>query len=114
MKRALSITLFAGLLTACSDPEPQVSIEAWEHTNRHTGGTYFVIEITSIEEQVTVEDMLVNRGNCDYSDKTPYSRKPYLPTDLKYGESIELKIYDDCSLTEIEVVTDSGSTVVNY
>lgn len=114
MKKALSIALFAGLLTACSDPEPQVGIEVWEHSTRHTNGTYFVVEITSLEEQVTVEDMLVNRGNCDYSDKTPYSQKPYLPTDLKYGESIELKIYDDCSLTEIEVVTGSGSTVVNY
>ena len=101
-------------LGACSDAEPQVSIEVWEHSTRHTNGTYFVVEITSLEDQVAVEDMIVNRGNCDYSETTPYSRKPYLPTDLNYGESIELKVYDDCSLTEIEVVTDGGSTVVNY
>ena len=114
MKKALSIAMLAGLLGACSDPEPQVSIEVWEHSTRHTNGTYFAVEITSLEDQVSVEDMIVNRGNCDYSKTTPYSNKPYLPTELKYGEAIELNIYDDCSLTEIEVVTDSGSTVVNY
>lgn len=63
-----------------------------------------VVYITSITDQITIKDVVVNRGNCQ---GTSYA-KSKLPKMLKYGQKTDFGLVAGCEVKEIKVITNIG------
>ncbi|KIM10288.1 MAG: hypothetical protein KU37_10840 [Sulfuricurvum sp. PC08-66] len=98
-------------LGGCSDDTPPVKIESKVITSTMFGGvTIPVVELTAIVDEVEVQDLIGNRGNC----KINSIDKQLLPKKLQYGQKIKFGFVAGCTLSQIDVVTDQGKWSVNY
>jgi len=72
------------------------------------------IHITSLVDDVTIEKLIVNRGNCkvnnEYIGRSNGSlyRTTVLPKKLQYGKQVKVHIIAGCTVMEAEVITDKG------
>jgi hypothetical protein len=98
MKRCI---LFAGvflILAACgSAREMPVELEI-KKTLR-----WAIIEVTAVADEVTIEDIIINQGNCQLSEGT-YEKKT-----LKRSQSDTVKTFGCTKINQVKVVTSSGS-----
>ncbi len=111
LKKTL-LLLFAFVLTACSgDYSPSIKIDTYDEYSHNSA--YVEIEITAIVDDVEVQDIIVNRGNCTVFTKNRVTRVR-LPRRLRYGEYITVATNSRCSASEVEVITDDGDWVETY
>lgn len=102
LKKLIALTAVA-LLAACSSGEPQVNVQAYEVQNS------IVVKVTSKADEITIEDMQVNRGNCKVKKYAEAMNKGLtFPRTLRFGEAYEYYYHRPCELTEVEVITDLG------
>ena len=113
MLKIILLVLSGLVLTACSgEYSPSIKIDTYDKPSY--GNTYYVeIEITAIVDDVEVQDIIVNRGNCTVFAKNRRNRVR-LPRQLHYGEYITVATNPRCSASEIEVITDDGDWVETY
>ncbi|MDP3008352.1 MAG: hypothetical protein Q8N30_04690 [Methylococcales bacterium] len=89
--------LMSNLVMAESEKEPPVQIG----TRQQHG--YKVITVTSMVDAITIEDIIVNRGNCSLE-----GFRGSLPAKLKFGEIFTIPLPLSCSAIEIIANTDKG------
>ena len=106
--------IFTCLLSACqgnqnnqADPLKITSREAHEQfggSNVNGRPYYFdnkYVKVTSLADKITLNAMLVNRGNCKFNGD--------LPVSLNFGESFQTRLESSaCEVVEIQVSTDQG------
>jgi hypothetical protein len=92
--------LISNLVMAESEKEPpvQIGIRALP--------SYEVITVTSMVDTITIEDIIINRGNC------PLKTEGKLPVKLKFGETFTIPLFS-CSAIEIIANTDKGKWSVS-
>lgn len=108
------VIALAGALMGCSDPEPNIEIETFNKVNQLFGVNYVQVKVKTIQDDVTVEDIIVNKGNCKIENQNAYTRKPIIPKQLKFGESVSVAFTAPCETTQVDVVTNNGSWTVSY
>ena len=108
--KALLITL-ALTLSGCSESEPPIKIESYDKTNPYNSSVKsVVVKITSKTDEVVIEDVITNRGNC----KIFPTFKKRLPSKLTFGNSVEIRFAAPCTAAQVDVVTDQGDWSVSY
>jgi uncharacterized protein YcfL len=97
MKRFILLAVASLLLAACGSGRPMPVEVKKKKTLRWT-----VIEVHAVADEVTIENILLNRGECqppsDFEKKT-----------LKRSETDSIKAFGCANVTEVQVVTDTGS-----
>lgn len=110
-KGSILIGLCFGVLAGCGDSEPTVKIEVYENQKNQMFGTrYNEVVVTAIADEVIVEDVIVNRGNC----KRRYPLGEASPVTLEFGRKISHRFSSLCSMTQVDVVTDDEIWSVSY
>jgi hypothetical protein len=104
MKKLLIALTTSGLLTACSDPNIEISV--YEREDPLFGIRYELLKIKALEDDVTIEEVVANRGDCRL-------QKVDLPLTLAFGRSANINAYN-CDVVEVEVTTDGGTWTETY
>lgn len=102
---SLSPTKFGGAAAQSQQPvQQQASEPPYKLDYSIAGDGSMVLKVVSMTSQLTVQDILVNEGNCRnlFSSKT-------LPKSIKMGYAAEVLISQSCNIVKIDVVTDQGS-----
>lgn len=113
MKKLTAIFALTGMLIGCGESKPNVDIETYDKVNQLFGIKYVEVKVKSISDEVTVEDVIVNRGNCKI-EKNFLNGKSILPKQLKFGESVSVSFSGPCEAVQVDVVTNDGSWTVSY
>lgn len=92
-----------------ADPEIKLYIEPFYVANarRH------VVKIQSMENQLTVKEMVVNRGNCIVGNEVRsgyHSHK--LPLTISFGESVSIPVVSACDI--VEITLKINNVVMSY
>lgn len=78
---------------------------------------YKSINILSLVNELHVEAITVNRGNCSIS-RVPTGPKASfqhpVPKTIKYGETLRIPVNHQCNIIEAEIVTDHGSGTYTF
>jgi len=114
MKKMAVIFALTGLIIGCGDSEPNVDIETYNKVNQLFRIKYVEVKVKAISDEVTVDDVIVNRGNCKIENKNTLNGKPILPKQLRFGESVSVSFSGPCEAAQVDVVTDDGSWTVSY
>lgn len=101
-------------LSACGNSEPPVKIEAYNKINEIWGIKYVQVKVSAIVDEVIVNDVIVNRGNCKIENKNFITGKAIIPKSLKFGESVSVSFSGPCEASQVEVVTDKGDWTETY
>jgi hypothetical protein len=90
----------------------RIDIKAKKIVKRFNRDTYPEIEATNISSNITLKEIIMNRGNCNifYAFKFPSGET--LPLDLVYGDKIKLQ--GDCDPSEVTFVAEEGSATINW
>lgn len=85
---------------------PQFKINSWTEYDSFMDSEDFKFSVQSLEENIIVKDININRGNCGI-----IYTLPHLPAKLNYGASIEGEVvpYPKCSIVSVEISTDRGN-----
>jgi hypothetical protein len=96
MKRYIVLAVACLVLAACGGAPKPVEVKK-KKTLRWT-----VIEVKAVADEVTIENIILNRGECqppsDFEKKT-----------LKRSETNSVSAFGCANVTEVQVVTDTGS-----
>jgi len=114
MIKKTSITLAAILtLSACGDSEPPIKIEAYNEAHPILPyAKYAKIKVSSLIDSVSIEDIIVNRGNCKVEGGKNSTYK-IIPKELKFGESVSVGV-TNCNVLQVDVVTNKGDWSETY
>jgi len=108
------IFALTGMLIGCGESEPNIDIETYDKVNQIFGIKYVEVKVKAISDEVTVEDVIVNRGNCKIENKNILTGKSILPKKLKFGDSVSVSFSGPCEAAQVDVVTSDGSWTVSY
>lgn len=114
MKKLAVICALTGLLIGCGESEPNVDIETYDKVNQIFGIKYVEVKVKAISDEVTIDDVIVNRGNCKIENKNIFNGETILPKQLKFGESVSVSFSGPCEASQVDVVTNDGSWTVSY
>lgn len=77
--------------------------------NVETDGVSSLVVVTSLRDQVTIQKVTINRGNCSSTGFLTHR----LPHRLLFGQgSVTMSIF--CDVREVEVVTDHGPELFTF
>ena len=109
----LAVMLIIGLSGCDSTPEQSpVRIEA-KSLSSDWGGYIIsvpVVEVTAMTDEVTIENVIANNGNCKMTAITQNN----FPKSLSYGERVQAGYTAKCNLVKVEVITDKGNWSVEF
>lgn len=121
--KSLAVTIIVSLvgyssLNAEETAPLKLTLEnAWNEVHMYY---YPKLKLTSISDDVTVEDVIVNRGGCNII-KSNFSMQngmiqqvPLFPQKLKYGRSLEVRVKKGCDLIEVQIDTSKGKWTYNF
>lgn len=100
-----------------SSPPIQVKItseynESWKYY-------YPRVWIISLSDDITIKDVLVNKGNCKYKNQDVVFRNgkmkviDKLPKHLIYGKNVSINLGSNCNVLKIDIFTDVGDFTYN-
>ena len=69
-----------------------------------------VLYITSKVDDLVIENVIANRGNCSLS----YGTRSDLPSKLKFGSRQRIRFLGRCTVSEVEVITDDGEWTFTF
>jgi len=81
------------------------------------------VKITSVSNNVTIKNVLVNKGNCEYSKKEVYGidmhtgfpkHRLLFPKKLSYGKELKITLSTRCNIMRVDVETNQGDWSVEY
>lgn len=102
VKKLLIASLCTIGLSACSS-DPDFDLNVSMGADPIFGTPYEMILITAKDDEVELEEVVVNRGNCEVNTKE-------LPVTLGYGEARRFGVRaDECDVRAVEVTTSRGS-----
>jgi len=106
----------------CSDDKPKespVKIKVEQAYNEAWNYYYPKIIITSVADKINIENVIVNKGNCKYSNEDiayvngQMKAVKLLPKELSYGKQLEIRL-KKCEVIKIDVKTNQGDWSVEY
>jgi hypothetical protein len=109
VKLSVKHKLVTSPLIACGNAEPPIEIEAFDKKDPMFGLKYVEVKVTAIEDLVTVDNVVVNRGNCKIENNDFRTKKPILPKELKFGESVTVTFGGNCSASEVEIIANGDN-----
>jgi hypothetical protein len=83
----------------------------WYH---HSMWKIPVIEITSRTDDVFIQNIILNRGNCRITIPGEKPNNPRLPSRLKFGTKIEFYVSTMCQILEADIVTNRGTITYTF
>ena len=98
------------VFSGCGDDVPQkspIDISLQQAYNSAWHYYYPKVLITSKADKVTINNVIVNKGNCQPAFKIN-------STTLKYGEQMEVRYRRNCNVIRVEAVTDQGNWVSEF
>ncbi|OHD95371.1 MAG: hypothetical protein A2019_04275 [Sulfurimonas sp. GWF2_37_8] len=104
----LSILNFNG----CADNQsskPPIKTQVEQKYNQYYNFYYPEIIITSVVDNLTINDVIVNKGNCKYSKETLALHNgrgvavPLLPSELTFGKQLEISLDKSCKVLKIDL-----------
>lgn len=116
MKKIISvfITLLAVIiLSGCGKEEPPVKVELQNAYNPTWGYYYPKITLTSLIDNVEVQNVIVNKGNCEYKNEDlayengQMKAIKLIPKKLSFGKQLEVRL-KSCKVLEVGLETDHG------
>lgn len=99
--------------------KPPVKIRVEQAYNEAYHYYYPKIIITSVVDNTIVNDVKINKGNCNYDNSDIVYQNggmkaiKLLPRTLGYGEEVEIRL-KKCNVLKIDVTTDKGEWTVEY
>lgn len=97
-----------------SETEPNILIETYDRINPTFRIKYVEVKIKSLENDIAINNVIVNRGNCRIENKNFLTGRPILPKKLKFGQTISISFSGPCEALEVEVFTNIGSLKNTY
>lgn len=70
------------------------------------------IKIVSTNDNLIVQKVVINRGNCEVTNSASYTNNK--PIKLKYGHAIEVHTWSNCNILEMKVSTNYGVIPINW
>ena len=109
----LATVLIIGL-SGCTDTPEQSPVRVEAKTLSSDWGGYIisvpVVEVTAVTDEVTIENVIANNGNCKMTAITQKS----FPKTLNYGQVVQAGYTAKCNLVKVEVITDKGDWSVEF
>lgn len=100
--------------------EIPIEVKVMQAYNQAYGFYYPKLIITSITDDVTVDKVIVNKGNCNFESNTDIiyvdgkvKGIPLLPRKLGYGDQFEIRLRK-CNVLRVDVTTNKGDWTLNY
>lgn len=106
----LSILNFNGCASDASG-EPPIRIEIEQKYNQFFNSYFPVVVVTSVVDNLTINNVVVNKGNC-YMNKAVWN--PQLPSKLIFGKQLEIALNKDCKVLKVDIKTDQGDWTANF
>ncbi|AVI64602.1 hypothetical protein CKQ84_01200 [Shewanella sp. WE21] len=106
MNKTLVILAFTLMIFGCGNSQPTIEI-TYEYQTTF-GYTYPSINVKAISDTVTINKVIINRGNCGGTIMSG------LPKLLKFGESISVIANGNCDVKQVDVLTDDGDWSVTF
>jgi hypothetical protein len=108
MKKIIFLFGISFILSACGNSEPPVKIETYTTENPFWDGIKNIhVKVTSVVDEVTIDKVIVNRGNCKATTK--------MSETLKFGQSFSVAFSPSCKeVIQIDVVTNQGDWSISY
>jgi len=111
----LSILNFNGCAGDQSS-KPPIKTQVEQKYNQY-GFHHPEIIITSVVDNLTINDVIVNKGNCAYN-KTFNGHVdvviPFKSRKLAFGEELKVSLGQSCKVLKIDVKTDQGDWTVDF
>ncbi|WP_300521812.1 hypothetical protein [Alcanivorax sp.] len=105
-------TLLALGLTGCSSEPDFMEVGSLTKPDAFGMGTYLnYVTIRSLTEELEIQDLTVNRGNCRV---LKYSGRSQLPKTISYGETTKVQVNNDCDILEVDIETDQGAGTYSF
>ncbi|MBV5311372.1 hypothetical protein [Chromatium okenii] len=96
--------------TAVTYSQPAVKIEVYSKVNQIFKVTYIQVKVFSVVDEVVVNDIILNRGNCKIENIDILRNRPIIPKKLKFGESVSISFSAPCKKAlQVDVITNQGS-----
>jgi hypothetical protein len=117
VKYKVLLVLAILLLCACDDDEPEIKIETFNKVNQYINLPYVSVSISSLVDNIEIQDVIVNRGNCKIENqrfKGLNNRMKKIPKIIRYGEVVSLDFSGPCKASQVDVVTNKGSWSWKY
>jgi hypothetical protein len=119
LMRSLTLSLLLVVLISCSPKEPPISVnksigqEQAGFSESNMGrqrfmtprvAQYFLIQVTSKNDSVTIKNIKTNRGNCSDTN--------YQDMKMAFGQTFNVKTY--CNPVQVDVTTEQGNFTFNW
>lgn len=110
-KTTFAAALMAITLSGCSDLSEVIEVgTATRHTAYAAMNPQFVT-IRSLVEEVEIQEVTVNRGECRV---IKYNGRSQLPKTIKFGKTAKIQVNNDCDVLEAEIETDQGAGTYSF
>ena len=108
MKNAWMIvatTLLISPLTQAAESPVRIAVK----------GTQVVpeVRVMAVSDNITINEITVNRGNCQVLNKNFVTNKPAFPVTLKYGQEM-MVMAGTCTVMQVDVATSQGNWQMKY
>lgn len=113
------VALVVFLTTNALAGESPIKINVERAYNQAYHYYYPKIIITSLKDNLVVNQVLVNKGNCQFPEfdlgieNNTIATIKVVPRKLKYGESMEIRL-QKCNILKIDVDTNYGEWGIEY
>ena len=105
----VAIVFLATSLLAQSAPF-KISVE--DHYNRIYDIRYPIIHIVSVEDNLIIKNVLVNKCHCKLLSGHPISN--LFPQKLQYSEEVDITLSSSCNILRVDVETNKDTWSVEY
>ncbi|WPU21960.1 hypothetical protein RI049_18185 [Cedecea neteri] len=116
IKYGLLPALLALSVPAMATQPLPIKVETLNQAGFH-GARYATVVVTSRDDSVRVQNIVVNRGNCTIEPNSKIVAGKLvgaLPATLEYGRSVRVSFFNNCTASEVTVSTDKGAWRFTY
>ena len=113
MKRFISlcvVLMLTGANLMAQDSPIKISLE--NYYNRVYKISYPKIHITSVEDNLKIKAVSVNKGHCKLLNGNPINN--IFPKTLNYSQKVNISLSRNCDVLRIDVKTNLGDWSVEY
>lgn len=114
MNRGILVMAFSATICSCGDSTPNVDTETYDRVNPFWNLPYVEVKVKAIEDDVTANDIIVNRDSCKLENRNIITGRAILPKKLKFGESVSVSFSGPCRASQVDVITDNESWTATY
>lgn len=80
----------------------------------HSSWEIPVLQITSRTDDIFIQNIILNRGNCRITAPGERPSNPRLPARLKFGTEIKFYVASLCQILEADIMTNRGTITYTF